>query len=55
MVGGLIGWATSHETVRRVVARTTEDNAGSRRVLETLGFEDDGPGDEPGGIRFVRI
>jgi RimJ/RimL family protein N-acetyltransferase len=55
MVGGLIGWATSHESVHRVVARTTEDNVGSRRVLETLGFAEDGPSDEPGGIRFVRI
>lgn len=55
MVGGLIGWATSHDSVRLVVARTTEDNAGSRRVLETLGFVEDGPSDEPGGIRFVRI
>ena len=54
MVGGLIGWATAHDDVRRVVARTTEDNAGSRRVLETLGFADDGPGDEPGGLRYVR-
>ena len=54
MVGGLIGWATAHDSVRRVVARTTEDNIGSRRVLSTLGFVDDGPSDEPGGIRFVR-
>lgn len=53
MVGGLLGWATAHDDVRRVVARTTVDNHGSRGVLAALGFREDGPGDEPDGIRYL--
>lgn len=55
MVGGLLGWATAHSDVRRVVARTTTDNSGSRGVLAALGFVEDGASDEPGGIRYIRL
>jgi len=54
MIAGLIGWATSHASVRRVVARTDRENVGSRKVLGALGFEEAGPTGEPGELRYVR-
>jgi RimJ/RimL family protein N-acetyltransferase len=46
MAEGLIGWARETGKAHAIVAQTTDDNAGSRRVLSKLGFVAVGPGEE---------
>lgn len=38
LVIGLVVWLSAQEGIRRIIARTTPDNIGSRRVLERAGF-----------------
>lgn len=35
----LIDWAKKHRTIKRLVAQTAQENVGSRKLLEKLGFE----------------
>jgi len=54
-VQGLVAWAFTHPTVRRVIAETFPDLTPSIRVLEKNGFRRvDEPAAEPGAIRFER-
>ena len=48
----LIVWASRDERVQRVIAHTFPHLRPSIRVLEKLGFQRKGDGDEPGTIRF---
>ncbi|BAS26344.1 GNAT family N-acetyltransferase [Limnochorda pilosa] len=52
MVTALVGWALRRPGVERVVAETMPDNRPSIRVLEKVGFQPAGPGEEPGSLRF---
>jgi len=54
-VAALVNWAFSQMGVRRVVAETAPDNAGSIGVLLAAGFERTGPGSEPELVAFERI
>jgi RimJ/RimL family protein N-acetyltransferase len=47
MAAGLIEWARATGRARAILAQTTEDNIGSRRVLAKLGFVAAGPGEDP--------
>jgi len=53
MVRPLIHWAQHHPDLKRIAAETEWKNPASVRVLEKLGFVQNGPGAEPGGMRFV--
>jgi|WetSurMetagenome_2_1015567.scaffolds.fasta_scaffold332354_2 [ribosomal protein S5]-alanine N-acetyltransferase len=53
VVGALVARAFSRPDVARVIAHTSADNLASSRVLERCGFSPDGPGAEPGTLRFV--
>lgn len=52
MAGALVSRACALPAVRRVIAHTFPDNAGSIKVLENCGFAFVGPGAELGTIRF---
>lgn len=51
-VGALIGWAFSHDAVRRIIAQTLPDLRPSMRVLEKCGFSFVGQGLEEGAIMY---
>jgi ribosomal-protein-alanine N-acetyltransferase len=52
-VRALVAWALTHPTVTRVIAHTQPLLVPSIRVLEKCGFRSDGPGQEPGTVRYV--
>jgi RimJ/RimL family protein N-acetyltransferase len=52
MAEGLIEWARASGEARAIVAQTTDDNAGSRRVLSKLGFAAIGPGEDAGSTLY---
>ncbi len=54
LVGGLLKQAFADARVRRVRARTTEENVASVRVLEKNGFVNAGVDPESGQLLFVR-
>jgi RimJ/RimL family protein N-acetyltransferase len=39
MVQGLVGWLSTHPTVKKVIAECLETNAPSAKVLEKSGFQ----------------
>lgn len=51
-VKALLAWALGNGA-SRVVAHTTPSNAASVGVLRRCGFVEEGPGAEPGSVRFV--
>lgn len=54
MVEGLVNWAMSQPTVRRVIAEANSSNKASLRVLEKLGFAQIGIGRGPDSLQFER-
>jgi ribosomal-protein-alanine N-acetyltransferase len=52
MASAVIGWAGASGRVWAVLAQTTADNLGSRRVLAKLGFVAAGAGEEPGSTLY---
>ena len=53
MVRSLTEWAFRQPGVDRISAQTAETNIASLRVLHKAGFTADGPGIDPGDLRFV--
>ena len=51
-VKALLAWALGHGALR-VIAHTTPANVASVTVLRRCGFVEEGPGEEPGTIRFA--
>jgi RimJ/RimL family protein N-acetyltransferase len=52
MVGGLTRWALSQPGVSRVIAEAEATNLASVGVLLRVGFAEEGPGAEPGSLRY---
>ncbi len=52
MVSALVAHAFEHAAVREVIAQTSDENIASTRVLQACGFEQVGPGSEPGLVRY---
>jgi len=53
MVRSLTEWAFRQPGVDTIIAQTAATNMASLRVLEKTGFVEDGPGTDPGDLRFV--
>jgi RimJ/RimL family protein N-acetyltransferase len=51
-IAALVTWAFTHSEVNTILAETYPEHTGSIRVLEKNGFQNIGPGTEPGSIRF---
>ncbi|MFZ5831519.1 MAG: GNAT family N-acetyltransferase [Planctomycetota bacterium] len=49
----MVEYAFSHSEVERLLIHTLPDLAPSIRLAERLGFRFDGPGTEPGTVRYV--
>lgn len=54
-IDALVRWAFEDRRVRRVIAETYPDNAGSIGVLQKIGFAQCDGASEPGVIRFERF
>ena len=50
--GALTQWALAEPGVRAVIAGTFAGMIASQRVLEKIGFHRDGPGSDPGALRY---
>jgi ribosomal-protein-alanine N-acetyltransferase len=55
MVNALVRHAFSNNRVKCIVAHTTQDNAGSVKVLERTGFALVGPGPDPGTVKYGQV
>ena len=54
MVALLAAHAFTFPGIEAILAHTAEDNIASSKVLARSGFAADGPGQEPGTLRFIR-
>ena len=54
LVRGLVARALGTSGIGSVIAHAFPENAASVKVLERAGFVEDGPGREPGTVRYVQ-
>jgi RimJ/RimL family protein N-acetyltransferase len=54
MVSALVNRAFEDPSIHQIIARTSDSNVASIKVLLHCGFKETGPGTEPGSIRFEK-
>ncbi|HEX8024822.1 MAG TPA: GNAT family N-acetyltransferase, partial [Candidatus Limnocylindrales bacterium] len=53
MMARVLEWLAADPRIERITAETVADNAPSQRVLARLGFQETGPGRDPGSRAFA--